>query len=326
VAATGLAVTVATVGVAGVLYVDRRDAAIDRVDVSGEPSIDGATNILLVGTDSRAGFAEPGAETVVGNRSDTMVIVRLQADGSVGVLPIARDLQDPATGTRINGAYDQGPQALIDTIHSVTGLPIDHYVELDFTGFVGLVDELGGVELSVSRELVDPMSGLVLEPSPCATLDGETALALARARHIDGDPTGDLGRMARGQAALTALVGALSEASGDPATIDRLTRVLADHAVLDEGLTLGRLADLAHALAGAGADRVTSSVLPMVDGQTPEGAAVLRLAPEAAAVLHSYGAPDDFVVPPVSGSGSGSGGGEPVSLPTDVGIGPCAPG
>jgi hypothetical protein len=128
--------------------------------------------------------------------------------------------------------------------------------------------------------------------------------------------------MARGQAALTALIGQLSEASGDPATIDRLTRVLADHAVVDDGLTLGRMAEVAHALAAAGSDRVTSTLLPLVEYQTPEGASVLRLTPDAAAVLRTYGAPADFVVPPAPGGGGGAAG-VPVELPTDPGIGPC---
>jgi LCP family protein required for cell wall assembly len=324
---TGLAVTVASLGTAGALYVDRRDAAIDRVVVEAPTSVDGAVNILLVGTDSRPADGSLADATVTGARSDTMVIVRLQADGSVGVLPIPRDLQDPATGNRVNGAYDDGPQALIDTIVSVTGLPIDHYVELDFAGFVGLVDELGGVKLAVARSFVDPDSGLVLDPSPCATLDGETALALARARHVDGDDSGDFGRMARGQAALTALIAELADADGDPGTIDRLTRVLADHAAVDDGLTLGRMAELAHALAAAGPDRVAATTLPVVSFQTDEGAFLLALAPEAAPVLQAYGAPADFVVPAPPSSGSGVGGGGVVEPPAgDAGIGPCPPG
>jgi len=321
---TGLAVTLAGVGIAGVLYVDRRDAAIDRIDVVEEPSLDGATNILLVGTDGRAGFEEDGAEDVIGNRSDTIVIVRLQTDGSVALLPLPRDLQDPVTGERLNVAYNDGPQALIDAINETTGLPIDHYVELDFAGFVALVDELGGVELGVTRTLIDTHTGLRLGPSPCTTLDGDTALALARSRHIEGDPTADLGRIARGQAALAAVIGQLSEASGDPATIDRLTRVLADHAALDDGLTLGRLAEVAHALASAGPGRVTSTMLPMVDHQTPEGALMLRLTPEAAAVLRTYGSPDDFVVPPASPATGEGGPGGGVTPSVDPGIGPCS--
>jgi LCP family protein required for cell wall assembly len=321
-AATGLAVTVAAVGLAGGLYVQRRDAAIDRVTVEAPSSVDGATNILLVGLDSRRELDEPGADTVVGSRSDTMVVVRLQEDGSVGLLPIPRDLEDPATGERLNAASAGGPQALIDTIHSVTGVPVDHYVELDLHGFIDLVDELGGVQLAIDRPLVDRRSGLQLGPSPCATFDGRTALALARARHVEGDPASDLGRMSRGQAALTALIGQLGEASGDPATIDHLTRVLADHATLDDGLTLRRLADIAHALASAGPERVASSRLPMV--ATPDGR-MLRLAPEAAALLHTFGAPDDFVVPPLPTDPSGGTVGVPghAPAPEDVGIGPC---
>jgi LCP family protein required for cell wall assembly len=327
--ATGVAVTVAGLGAAGALYVDRRDAAIDRIEVQAPPSLDGAVNILLVGTDSRPDGGALADATVTGSRSDTMVIVRLQADGSVGVLPIPRDLRDPASGNRVNGAYAGGPQALIDTIHSVTGLPIDHYVELDFQGFMGLVDELGGVRLAVDRPLVDHDSGLILDPSPCATLDGETALALARARHVEGDDSGDFGRMARGQAALTALVAELSDAGADPATIDGLTRVLADHAAVDEGLTLDRMTELAHALAAAGPERVTATTLPVVPFDTDEGASMLALAPEAAPVLHAYGAPSDFVVPapPPSGTPGGGQAGEAVALPTgDPGIGPCPPG
>jgi LCP family protein required for cell wall assembly len=227
----------AAFSLAGGVYVQSRDAAIDRIDVQGTPSRDAATNILLVGLDQGGGRP----------RADTIVIVRLQPDGAVAVLPIPRDLRNPASGTRLNAAYtDSGPQALIDGITAATGLPVDHYVELDFAGFVALVDDVGGVELSINAPLHDNWTGLDLTPTPCTTLDGATALALVRSRHVDGDNTGELGRNARGQAALIAAIDCLTDVGPDLATIDRLSRVLADHATLDDGLTRGRLADLAH--------------------------------------------------------------------------------
>lgn len=302
--ATGLAGVLVVAGLAGgggALYVQRRDAAIDRIDVTTDPSVGSATNVLLVGTDDR-----PGLDGV---RADTIVLVRVRADGGVDVLSVPRDLRVPADADsegsggsggsgngprRLGSTRARGPQAMIDAVRDLTGVPVDHYVELDMPGFVDLVDDLGGLRLAVDAPLRDRAAGLDLAPDACATLDGEEALALVRSRRLevgrDGryetDPTSDLGRATRAQAVATAAVAALAEAD-DPATLDRVSRTLADHASLDEGLDLPRLAELARAVAVAGPGGLRTATLPVVD--SGDGA-TLELAPEARSVLADLGA------------------------------------
>jgi LCP family protein required for cell wall assembly len=313
--AGGLAATVAVVGLAGTLYVDRRDAAIDRVEVEAPPSVDGAINILLVGLD----HGTAGREEAEGIRPDTIVLVRLNTDGSIGLLSLPRDLLLP-DGERLNQHRTGGAQDLIDAITGNTGVPIDHYIEMGMNGLVALVDEAGGLPIAVDRPLVDDNSGLYLQPSACATIDGETALALVRARHID--QYSELSRMTRARAVLGAALIELGRASDDVGRIDEVTQILADHATLDEGLTLDRLADIGGELAQrseSGAP-VDSPDLPLVD--SGDGA-TLSLGPDAIAVLHDFGAPEDFEIPgpPEGAVGLGVDGG-PLP-PLDPAIGPC---
>jgi LCP family protein required for cell wall assembly len=286
-AALAIAVVVALAGT-GLLYVARRDAAIDRVNVATQPSTDGATNVLLVG------------EADEGSRADTIMILRFEPDGAIKQLSIPRDLWDEQTQGRINATYAGGIQSLIDAVTRDTGIPVDHVIQLGFAGFFEIVDELGGLRLAVDTAIRDRMTGLDVAASPCASLDGRAALSLVRARHLEyldaagswrADPTGDLGRIQRAQVVLRLAIGALADSRPDPITIDRLTRVLADHATLDRGLTLARLAALGHSLAAAGASRTTSDELPVVASTTASGAAVLQLTPDAPRVLHRYGGP-----------------------------------
>lgn len=272
----------------GLLYVERRDAAIDRVEISTRPSADGAVNVLLVGVDE------------VGGRTDAMIVVRFDEEGSVRMLSIPRDLWDEATGTRINEAgVVGGMEGLLDAIDRTIGIPVDHVVQLDFEGFRKLVDALGGLNVAVEAPMRNEPTGLGLPASVCTTLDGETALALVRARHLEVqddsgawiiDPTGDLGRMTRAHAVATAAVTSLAGAGTDPLDLDRYSRLLADHAVLDSELSLERLADLGRRLAAAGPAHLGGDVVPVEQVRGAGGAAALKLAPGAGALLEQFGA------------------------------------
>jgi LCP family protein required for cell wall assembly len=319
-AAVGAAVTLvlATVGVAGGLYVARRDAAIDRVDVATEPSLDGATNVLLVGSDGR-----PGVEGV---RADAIAVLRIEPDGAMRLLSIPRDLVDPRTGRRLAfgtaagdaGGGGGGLHGLVDVVHHLTGIPVDHYVELGLAGFVDVVDAIGGLRLAVDVPLRDRSTGLDLHPSACATLDGETALALVRARSIDGDTSGDLGRMARTQLVVAAAAAQLmTHDEPAPSVADRLSRILADHAVVDDGLDLQRMVELTRTVV-AGPGLVQSGTVPLVFN--PADIATVRLAPDAGEWLQQFGAPASH--DPVGAGGAGGGG---ATVPADVptGIRPC---
>lgn len=284
--ATGLAslsVVAAVVGGAA-LYVDGRDDAIDRVDVgTAPPDASGDLNVLLVGAD---GPLDEGA------RADSIAVLRLDGEGS-RILSVPRDLVD-TDGARLNQALATGgAQALVDAVTGTLGIPVHHYVAIDPAGFVDLVDTAGGLRLAVDGTYQDEASGIFLSPSDCATFDGEAALALARSRQLQRaqpgggwatDPTGDLGRIARQHVMLGA---ALDQLDADPVTIDRLSRLLADHAAVDDGLDLPRLVQLGTRIA-SGPPLVTVT-LPVVGARQPSGAAVLELAPGAATVLAGFG-------------------------------------
>ncbi len=216
--------------ISGVAWVglDRIDARLDRQDVgisgSGSPIADSAQNILLVGSDSRAGLSKRERRQLhvqlsdpAGRRSDTMILMHLSKDrDQVTMVSLPRDslVKIPAwtdsQGTRheastnkLNAAYAYGgPSLTIDTVEANTGVHIDHYVEVSFAGFVAMVDALGGVDVCVNKAINDTRSGLDL-PKGRSTLDGAQGLAFVRARYFD--PRADLGRIERQQAFLGAM-------------------------------------------------------------------------------------------------------------------------
>jgi LCP family protein required for cell wall assembly len=273
------------------LYAARRDAAIDRVELTTAPSTDGAVNVLLLGT---GGPSNPPA-------ADSITVLRLRPNGSVGLLSLPRDLRDPGpdgTGaTRLGWAVKDGLQGMVDAVVRSTGIPIDHVVQLDFAGFIGLVDELGGLDIGVDARLRDLHVGLDLGPTPCTNLDGEHTLGLLRSRWTetlgaDGrwvpDPTGDLGRIGRAQVVARAVLTKLVSGDRGPAELDRISRLLADHATLDAGLSLRELVDLGRRLAAAGPDRTTADLLPVHVFQAPDGASLLDMS-GVPIVLADYG-------------------------------------
>jgi anionic cell wall polymer biosynthesis LytR-Cps2A-Psr (LCP) family protein len=92
---------------------------------------------------------------------------------------------------------------LIETVENETGIRIDHYIEIGFAGFAGMVDALGGIEVCTKRDIDDPGSHLVL-PAGVHTLNGVESLKYVRTRDFDG--MGDLGRMQRQQQFMSAVL------------------------------------------------------------------------------------------------------------------------
>ncbi|MFF4762440.1 LCP family protein [Streptomyces sp. NPDC001292] len=181
----------------------------------------GSENILVLGSDTRAGGNRKlGGGTDDGSaRSDTAMIVHVdQGHKRAGVVSIPRDTlvdrpecTDAKGGTHaaahdamFNESYSTGGAACaVKTVESMTGLRMDHYLEVDFSGFRKLVDELGGVRVTTTRNIDDPRSHLDLKAGT-HTLDGQQALGLVRTRHGVGDGS-DLGRIQLQQAFVKAL-------------------------------------------------------------------------------------------------------------------------
>jgi LCP family protein required for cell wall assembly len=187
------------------------DHNIRTVDAVVTPSVlQGTQDILLVGSDDRSG-SDAKYGTSQGARSDTTILFHTPADRrDATAVSIPRDsmVQIPACtrsdGTvaaanygMFNSAYDTGGIACtVKTVQALTGITLTHFVVLDFTGFVKLVNALGGVKVCVTTALTDADSGLKISAGT-STLDGDQALAFVRVRHI-GDGS-DLSRIKRQQ-------------------------------------------------------------------------------------------------------------------------------
>ncbi len=219
-------VVVAVVIAAGAGYVWwRLNGNINRLDVSGalasdRPSLPaGPLNILLIGSDTRAGQDQPDSGQVTGARSDTTLVAHLSADRRhVTVVSIPRDTMLPippgcdATVPKdqwpvqqFNSAFSMGgPACTINTVEQNTGLFVNHFAVVDFNGFTGMVDALGGVPVCTPVAIDDPKAHLKLAAGR-HVLDGTQALGYVRSRHAEGDGS-DLGRIKRQQAFLSSVV------------------------------------------------------------------------------------------------------------------------
>jgi LCP family protein required for cell wall assembly len=290
-------------------YASSKFNAIERVPVSSvlaAPSGDG-TNYLIVGSDSRDAVVaqggtdpnvQPNEESPSGQRSDTMLVLRTTGDGAL-MMSVPRDLfvtlPDGSEG-RINGAYNDGPASLIQTIQSNLGIPIHRYIEVDFVTFSGLVDAIGGITLGpdvIPCPAFDPRAGLNIPTAGPVELDGATALGFVRSRHYtevcDGvertDPTGDLGRVQRQQVFLRTVM-AEAGASRNPLTLMRIADAVSGGLRIDDDMGL---IDAIRFAWNMGKLDPESVELPTFGFRTSAGAAVLGLVEdEAPAVLDRF--------------------------------------
>jgi LCP family protein required for cell wall assembly len=266
---------------------------IPRVTVASvlSPASGTGTNYLIVGTDSREGIDpnDPNAGAFLGegeptgSRTDSIMVLRVAGDQQQ-LLSIPRDLwvTDPGTQqqTRINATYGAGPANLIQAVKAL-GIPVHHYLEINFVAFGKLVDAVGGIDVDFPFAARDTNSGLnITEPGP-HHLDGTQALAYVRARHYeefkDGkwvtDPLSDLGRVMRQRAFLTALMGQVTD-TRNPLSLARIGDSTSAGLKLDETLSLVDVIQLGLKLRGFHPESLT---LPTTPRTTGGGAAVLEL-------------------------------------------------
>ncbi|MDX3114472.1 LCP family protein [Streptomyces scabiei] len=182
----------------------------------------GSENILVLGSDTRSGANKKlgGGADDGSARSDTAMIIHLyKGHKKASVVSVPRDTlidrpactdakgvaHGAARGVMFNSAYSTGGAACaVKTVESISGVRMDHYLEVDFSGFEKLIDELGGVPVTTTKAIKDPDSHLDLKAGT-HTLDGEQALGLVRTRHGVGDGS-DLGRIQLQQAFIKTLV------------------------------------------------------------------------------------------------------------------------
>lgn len=260
-----------------------------------------AENYLLVGVDSADGLdpddpVRSSRSSIGGFRSDTMMILRVDPTSSrAALLSIPRDLYVPIAQTsrssKINAAIQiGGPERLIETIQDYFGIPVNHYVQVDFEGFSSVVDALDGVPLHFPNPVRDLKSGLDIAEGGCVTLDARNSLGFVRSRAyqelVDGrwrtDGTGDLGRVRRQQEFIVqALDRAFTRGVRNPVTLNALIDGALDAVTIDDTLDGDDIVDLAGEFRNFRPSELDLYDLPVVGGSAG-GASILRLQTRAA--------------------------------------------
>lgn len=337
----GLALLVVAAGLVGgeYAYVEWKLSQIKsvRCDSCTPAAIGRPFNVLVVGSDSRAGNSGTAAKSfgsvsqVGGQRSDTIKIIHVDpAAGTARVLSIPRDTfvtlsgmpaNSPlSTKNKINTAFDSGIEPLVQTIQNTFGIAINHYVTVDFSGVINLVNAVGSISLNFPYPTRDDdngnnNSGLQISHTGCQPLDGNMALALARSRYYQyfaegywhSDPGYDLGRIERQNIIISAII---DKAKGDlnPLDLNRVLDAVVGDITKDPGLSGNDLVTLAthyHAFSGSS---LRSWTLPTSGVATGGYGDVEIVQPDAAQqVIGQFlgtSAPLPIVTPPLDSDGN----------------------
>jgi LCP family protein required for cell wall assembly len=255
---------------------------------------------LIVGSDSRENLPddlEGSFGDFAGARADVIILAQV-ANGRRQLLSIPRDLKVdiPGEGTnKINAAYAfGGPDLLVQSVAGATGIRPNHYLEVEFAGFAGIVDALGGIELTFPYPARDLKSGLEVDAGT-QTVDGATALAYARSRSYEeyrdgewvGQGGGDIARAARQREVLTEILAEASSVSGlvrSPWVIG----AVGSNLTADSDLSLFTLARTGWGMRSA--DETDSVTLPVVGDEEDGVSYLVRDDPAAQEVIDAFNA------------------------------------
>lgn len=290
---TSLSVGVVLIASLSWLGLGQVSGQISRIDVFASlkdrpEKTSRALNYLVVGSDSREGLTKAqikllrvGSTAVAaGGRSDTMLLVHIsKARDAAYIVSIPRDTlvtipahrsQDgtrdiPALPGKINAAFAfGGAPLLIQTIEDKTNLKIDHYIEVSFAGFTGVVDALGGIQVCSKVAINDPKSHLIMSAGT-HNLDGIEALKYVRTRDFDG--RGDIGRMERQQQFVSAVL-RRATSSGvllNPIALAKFYNATISTVKMDSSVNKGDLLTLAKQLRNLSSGNVRTLTVPLSD-------------------------------------------------------------
>ncbi|MEV5407945.1 LCP family protein [Thermopolyspora sp. NPDC052614] len=312
-------------------YAAGRVGSVDAGTVEAEPR--GALNILLVGVDKRDNLSRRKQNELhlgreVGQRTDTMMLIHLSEDHEkITVVSIPRDswVNIPGKGThKINSAYQfGGPRLTVRTVQEATGLPINHYVEVNVLGFIEVVDAIGGISVCTPVPINDVKTKFTL-PAGTHELDGVRALFYARTR---ATARSDLDRIDRQQQVISALLDrALSGGTlANPVRLTGLINSTLQTITVDSKLS-GNLLGLAEQLRDVSTDDVAFTTVPLanVDFKTPTGESAVQWDEVAAKDLFRRIKADEPLVKPTKkatpkpgagGSATPSPTAEPLTIP-----------
>jgi LCP family protein required for cell wall assembly len=304
--ATGLLLAVAAVGTTLWLQhtydknIERFGDPFTALPQSSRPraTATGASNILLLGSDSRISAGDPGSWTRGAQRTDAIMIVHIPADRStVTITSIPRDswVGIPGHGkNKINAGFSfGGPTLMVETVEQLTGVRIDHVMIADFEGFRGITDQLGGVKITVAKATGDERSSFRAGPQ---VMDGASALDYVRQRHHL--PGGDFDRVKRQQNWIRAVaVKTLDKGTlTSPLKLNGVLGALTRSVAADDGFSIGAMRSLAISLRGVRGSNLTFLTAPISGtGRSPDGRqAIVKLDAAANRTLWRAVAGDDM--------------------------------
>ncbi|WP_420497313.1 LCP family protein [Parafrankia sp. FMc2] len=302
-----------------------------RLTLDGErPAnpIEGTTNFLLVGSDSRAGTGgefQRGGE-VAGQRSDTTILAHLDANGTTTLVSFPRDtlVHIPGHGRdKLTQAISiGGPSLLIRTIENLTDIRVDHYVSVDLAGFRDMTDAIGGVTVCVKalpngsrtnlRDEWSQWRGRVGENH----LSGDQALAFVRQRH--GLPDNDFDRIRRQQQFIGAV---FRKATSDgvltnPARLENLISATTKSLTIDDGTDIDDIRLLAKRMSAMSTDQIRFVTIPVHAPTPAEGGNSLGELPRFGSVqLYDPAQLDTFLTPLRGGAPARPAPAEPAAVP-----------
>lgn len=313
----------------GYLYALYRYHQVKKVGVAGlaPETGNGSVNILLIGENCRSclnglqasAFGTP--QQVAGNRSDVTMILHLDTNNHTAALvSIPRDTFSPIPGTtqanRIDDALNSGPSELVKTVEDDYGIPINHFLALNFDTFQGVVNALGGINMYFPDPVKDAYSGLNIPNSGCHHLNGTQALAVVRARHLyyrqNGqwlyDGLGDISRIQRDHEFLKVLGTSVKGRVSNPITVNSILGSIAPDLLTDKSFGLSEMISLVLGFHNLNASSVPTSTLQVFevpgnfsyDGASGYGSVVFPMSPTDFQVIdQQFG-----ITPPAIGSGT----------------------
>ena len=267
-------------------------------DGAGQPM-----TVLLVGSDTRTDISPSEAKSFCErrdcsdqagpNHSDTIMLLHIDPrQRRATVLSVPRDLYVPIAGTnrrdRINTAFSASIGTLIQTVKQGLGIDVNHYAIVDFVGFRGIVNAIGGINVYFPAPAQDAFSGLKVKQPGCVHLDGNTALSYVRSRHYQyfeagrwrSDPYSDLSRIQRQQDFIRRVL-KKALAARNPVTANQLLGSAVKDLQIDTKFSEGDMLRLGRRFRSLSPDAVDMLTLP-ADPVQIGGAAVLKLHEPAA--------------------------------------------
>ncbi len=255
----------------------------------------GTENILMVGSTDRCALKTQNpiyglcSQGVTGVNSDVVMILHLDPNAKrISILSIPRDTFIPNArkdgANKIDAALAEGPSQLVNAVQEDFGIPIQHFVELNFDTFAGVVDALGGVNMYFPRRLYDAYSQLKQYHIGCNHLDGMAALTVVRARHLQYQPNdsygpnvanwpqesqSDLARIRRNHEFLRVLAAAVSaKGVGNPITDAKLVAAVAPQLTVDSGMSNSHMVDLISTYHGVDSQTAPQYTLPVMSSNS----------------------------------------------------------